>query len=75
MQEALSTARQRAAMNADKHRRDEHYQPGDMVLLITRNIKFREKKACKLMPKYIGPLKISGKVGSVPHKLQLPDKY
>jgi hypothetical protein len=82
MQEALSTARQclerarrRATLNADKHRRDEQYQPGDMVLLSTRNIKFRGKKTSKLIPKYIGPFKIINKVGLVAYKLQLPDKY
>jgi hypothetical protein len=46
-----------------------------MVLLSTRNIKFRGKKTSKLMPKYIGPFKIINKVGSVAYKLQLPDKY
>jgi hypothetical protein len=36
---------------------------------------FRGRKTSKLMPKYIGPYKISGRVGSVAYKLQKPDKY
>jgi hypothetical protein len=62
-------------MNADNHSRDEQYRPRELVLLNARNIKFRGKKTSKLMPKYIRPFKISGRVGSVVYKLQLPDKY
>ena len=73
--ECLKRAQTRAQHYADQHRREEQFQIGDKVLLSTRNLKFRGKKANKFMPKFIGPFEIISKVGSVAYKLKLPISF
>jgi len=57
----------------DQHRKpDPNFKSGDMVWLLTRNI--RTTRPCKKLDyKKIGPFKILTKIGSSAYKLDLPD--
>ena len=56
---SLEAAQQRQKAYADQHRRDVAYAVNDMVLLSTKNLKLKTSGCKKLMPKYIGPYKIT----------------
>jgi hypothetical protein len=70
---AMQAAQQRQKHAADKHNRDSVFSVGDMVLLSTLNIKLKFKGASKLLPKWIGPFKVTEQVNPVAYKLDLPD--
>ena len=68
--------RQRAKMkkNADRKRREVTYQPGDLVLLSTRNLRMRGGR--KLKAKWTGPFQVLEVLGGgVSVKLDLPSQY
>ena len=67
----LKRAQEQMAHQTDPHRREVQYQVGDMVLLSTRNIRFRNCPA-KLQRRFVGPFPISQKISSVAYRLQLP---
>lgn len=69
---ALKQAQDRAKYYADQHRREINFIVGDKVLLCTKNIKIKGRKASKLMPKFIGPYEIIKKIGAVAYTLKLP---
>lgn len=71
----LEAAQARAKSYTDSQRRDVHYDVGDYVLLNTRNLKLRVKQDTKLLPKFVGPLKIIQRVGTVAYKLALPSTW
>jgi hypothetical protein len=48
------------------------FEKGQKVLLSTKNISLKGPGVRKLMPKYIGPYRITELVGPVAYKLQLP---
>jgi hypothetical protein len=62
----LQAARDRQKAYADTHRRDISFSVGDDVLLCTKNIKLKSPGTKKLMPKYIGPFKVTQLVGPPP---------
>jgi hypothetical protein len=58
--DAIIAARVRQAHHANKSRRDHgNYEIGELVYLATENLSLPAKRARKLIPKYIGPFKIS----------------
>ena len=68
----LERAKTQYKKYADKHRKQgPSYQPGEKVLLSTRNIYFRAKSM--FHPKYIGPFTVLRQVNPVAYKLQLPN--
>lgn len=69
----LEAARQRAKSYADKHRSDLALKIGQEVMLSTRFIQLKVPGVNKLLPKYVGPFKISKVVNNVAYKLALPD--
>jgi hypothetical protein len=69
----IEAASRYAAGYADKHRRDVAYAVGDLVLLSTKHLPLQSPASRKLAPKWLGPLEVLGRVGSVAYKLQLPD--
>ena len=70
----LQAAQERQKACADKHRREVSFQVGDLVLLSTRNVRVKKNQEMvrKLMPKWLGPLKVLEKVGALALKLELP---
>ncbi|KAJ0927423.1 putative nucleotidyltransferase, Ribonuclease H [Helianthus annuus] len=72
----LSKAQFRMKKEADKHRRDVHFQLGDWVFVKLqpyRQGSVRLQRHYKLGRRYFGPYQIVSKVGLVAYKLALPD--
>ena len=60
---------------ADKHRRDVHFQVGDMVLVKLqpyRQSSVQGRATQKLSARYYGPYKVAAKLGQVTYRLELP---
>ncbi|KAJ9551933.1 LOW QUALITY PROTEIN: hypothetical protein OSB04_015978 [Centaurea solstitialis] len=74
VQERLKMARDRQKSYADKRRKDIEFQVGDRVMLKVSPWKgvIRFGKKGKLSPRYIGPFRITERVGAVAYKLDLP---
>jgi hypothetical protein len=69
---SLEAAQQRQRHFADKKRREADFCIGDKVLLNSKNVKNRMPGTPKLMPKWIGPLKVIEKINPVAYRLELP---
>ncbi|KAJ9556477.1 hypothetical protein OSB04_011091 [Centaurea solstitialis] len=74
VRERLKTARDRQKSYADKRRKDIEFQVGDQVMLKVSPWKgvIRFGKKGKLSPRYVGPLRITERIGAVAYKLDLP---
>jgi hypothetical protein len=73
--ECLRLAQQRMKRKADPRRRDITFMIGQQVLLNAKNITLLGATASdKLMPRFIGPFKITERVNEVAYELDLP-KY
>jgi hypothetical protein len=68
----LSVAHNQQAAQANKHRRDVHFDVGQQVLLSAKNISWPADVSNKLVPKFLGPFKVAAVMGSVNYKLDLP---
>jgi hypothetical protein len=54
------------------------FQVDDLVLLSTKNLKLKVTKAkgkTKLLPKFIGPLRVKERIGKVAYRLELPPRW
>lgn len=68
----LKEAQNKQKMYADSKRRDQSFQPGDLVLLSTANLRLKVPGAQKLLPRYVGPFAVEKQVGRNAYKLTLP---
>jgi transposase InsO family protein len=68
----MQAAQTRMKRNADEHRSPMSFNVGDQALLSTRNAGLKTVSSKKLLPRWIGPLKITAKVGAVAYRLELP---
>ncbi len=71
--QCLRDAQSRMKQGADKRRRDVAFRVGDRVLLNTRNLVLRTTDPRKLWPRFIGPLRVTQRIGAVAYRLDLPD--
>lgn len=70
----MYAAQQRHKHFYDKNKRPRSFKVGDMVLLSSKNLSLA--MACsKLEPRYIGPLKVTERIGSLAYRLELPQHY
>lgn len=69
---ALQAAQQRQKHNADTRRRAVEFAVGDEVFLFTSNIKLKFKGTPKLLPKWLGPFKVTAVINPVAYRLDLP---
>jgi hypothetical protein len=68
----LDAAQQRQKAYADRFRRDFTFAVGSEVLLSTKHINVKMKGTPKLLPRWVGPFKVTQKVNPVAYKLDLP---
>lgn len=68
----LKQAQNRQKTYADSKRRDDSFEPGELVLLSTTNLRLKVPGSQKLLPRYIGPFAIEKQVGKCAYKLTLP---
>jgi hypothetical protein len=68
----IHAAQQRQKFYADKKRAPARFSLGDLVLLSTKNLKLKDECGKKLLPKYLGPLKVVGLIGDAAYRLELP---
>jgi len=61
--------------HTNKHRKDAHFQPGDLVWIHLRKERFPSKCKSNLMPRLDGPSKILEKIGPNAYKVDLPSEY
>ena len=70
----LEAARHRMTKNTNKRRKTQvPFQVGDKVMLSTKYIKLLHEGCNKLMPRYVGPFRITAAINSVAFKLDLGD--
>ncbi len=72
----LHTSVNRMKLQADKSRRDVEFQVGQQVLLSTKYMRKqmssgKQPVVPKLLPRYIGPFKVTAKVGPLACRLDL----
>ena len=58
----------------DKRHKDIAFKVGDMVLLLTRNLAVKNTPA-KLQKRFVGPFKVTEKIGTQAYELKLPDHF
>lgn len=70
---AMSAAQNRQKLAFDGHHRHQDFTVGDMVLLQSKNLKFKGQGLTrKLMPKWVGPFEVLRRAGEQAYGLKLP---
>ena len=70
--QAMHQARDKQAKYASGKAKEHPFQPGQRVLLSSKNIRIRSEGTAKLQPKWLGPFKLLRMVGTQAAELELP---
>jgi hypothetical protein len=73
--QSLLSAQQRQATHANKRRRKLVFKVGEEVMLSTANIRLKAVGSPKLLPRYVGPFKVTEKLSAVVYRLVLPERW
>ena len=60
--------------SANARRRDVQYNPGDWVLLSSKNLRFK-RGTPKFLPRWVGPFQVARRVGQQAYELVLPARW
>ncbi|KIN99114.1 hypothetical protein M404DRAFT_78798, partial [Pisolithus tinctorius Marx 270] len=71
--DAILKARMKQTVGANKKRRVCPFVTGDLVYVSTKNISLSKGTSRKLVPKFIGPYRISDDFGNNSYRVKLPD--
>ena len=75
LKENLQSAQNRTKINADRHCREQEFEPGDFVYLKLqpfRQMSIRVRGNMKLSPRFYSPFCVLERVGKVAYRLELP---
>ena len=75
VRENIAKSNARAMQHANKHKKEVHFQPGDLVWIHLRKERFPCKRKSKLVPRSDGPFEIMEKVGPNTYKVDLSGDY
>jgi hypothetical protein len=70
--DSILAARVKQTRQANRKRQPAPFEENDLVYVSTKNITFPKKLARKLIPKYIGPYKITKDFGNFSYRVDLP---
>ena len=70
--QSMQQAWERQAKYASGRAKEHPFQPGQRVLLSSKNIRIRSEGTAKLQPKWLGPFKLLRMVGTQAAELELP---
>jgi len=62
-------------LQANKHKKEVHFQPGDLVRIHLRKERFLSKRKSNIMPRLEGPFEIFEKVSPNTYKVDLSGEY
>ena len=71
----LEAAQNRQKQYADRHRRPVSFQPGDQVMLKTKNFRMHEWPGKKLLPLWVGPFEVERAESKVSYQLVIPQHW
>ena len=71
----LELARERAASQANRHRRELTFAVGDMVRLSTQHLVLGSQPSAKLRDRFVGPFPIEAVISPVAYRLTLPPSF
>eukprot|EP00983_Pelagomonas_calceolata_P052277 1142777-Pelagomonas_calceolata.AAC.1 len=69
------SAQDRMVSRENARRREVHYEPGELVLLSTKNLNQPGPGIKKLKPSYMGPFEVDRVIGKVAVRLHLPAQW
>jgi hypothetical protein len=72
LKEEYLKAQERQAKYYNQRHQEKLFKRGDLVKLSTRNLRLKDKK---LQPRWVGPFRITERIGSQAYRLALPQKY
>ena len=75
VRERIARFNTQAMQQANKHKKEVHFQPRDLVRIHMRKERFPSKRKSNIVPRSDGPFEILGKVGPSAYKVDLAGDY